>query len=82
MDADASAGQISVIAQNESRWAVFVGSGQAGQAEGVMLRRAQKDLERTLSVEEVAKGSQEHRLQGAERIRGYLTGLEQSGMPG
>ena len=82
MDAKADAHRIGIIAQSEATWTLFVGSGQADQAEGAVLRRAEKDLERKLSVEKGAKRSQEHRLQGAERIRGYLAGAEQSGMPG
>lgn len=77
MDLGTSAFQIASIAQSEGAWTAFVRSGQVFLVEESVLHRAQRDLERRLTVEKGPKGSRQRRIRGAARIRGYLIGHKQ-----
>jgi hypothetical protein len=77
MDVETNVGQLASIAQNEAIWTRFVRSGQIFLVEEAMLHRAQRDLERRLTVEKGPKGPRERRMRGAARIRGYIIGHRQ-----
>ena len=72
MDVETSVGQLASIAQSDALWVRFVRSGQIVLVEESRLHRAQRDLERRLTMEKGRKDLRQRRLRGAAGIRGYL----------